>query len=184
MPRSTALRGLLCLGLLLGAGSAPAVAGLGRALFARPSPVSQSRMARGDWRLTIETDRFSGQKRCHLAEHHRRVIYAAGALGFSFAAHADTAGAWFKIDDAAPPSRWQDELPALTRLGAPMEATALDTPSDGIVWVPASRLDGANHIAIQPGDRQRATIFPLQGFASLRDIAHQMGCTPEQRFVR
>lgn len=140
-------------------------------------------MALGDWTLRIETGKFSGEKLCHLDDRKHHISYTAGALGFYFGHHVNTLGAWVKID-GRDASRWQDDLPELTRLGVPMDGASLDNPTDSIVWIPALQLDEANHVAIQPKPGQRPVTFHLHGFAGLRDIAREMGCAPEQRFVR
>jgi hypothetical protein len=140
-------------------------------------------MALGDWVLRIDTARFSSEKACHLEDRKHHVVYAASALGFRFGRHVNTLGAWVRIDDDAP-TRWQDFLPELVRLGVPMDSASIDNPTDAIVWIPARRLEEANRVTIQPAGHKRPVTFHLHGFAGLREIARDMGCTPEARFVR
>ena len=176
-----------CIGLLADALCAPATAKIGLPfhvpLLSGPAPAGRQALAQGDWKLRVETASFSGEKRCHLEDRRHLITYAGGALGFRFDPSLNTLGAWLRIDDG-PAIRWRDYLPELTRLGVPMAATRIDSPTDGIVWVPAAALEAASHIAIQPAERKRPVTFPLQGFTPLRDAARQMGCVPEQRFVR
>ena len=80
--------------------------------------------------------------------------------------------------------RWQNFQLELVRLGVPMDGASLDNPTDGIVWIPASALRDVNRVAIQPNERRRPEAVPLRGFEGLHDIARDMGCAPESRFVR
>jgi hypothetical protein len=146
------------------------------------SHVSARAMQLGDWKLKIVTGRFSHDVVCHLADPKHHVAYAAGALGFHFRHHVNTLGAWLRVD-GGPAQRWQDNLPELTRLGVPMDGPSLDNPTNSTVWVPATLLTDANRIAIQPRENKDARVFHLRGFAGLRDIARDMGCVPEGRFV-
>jgi hypothetical protein len=146
------------------------------------SHVSKRVMQLGDWKLKIVTGKFSGDVRCRLFDPKHHVIYAAGALGFHFRHHVNTLGAWMRVD-GGPAVRWQDSLPELTRLGVPMDGPSLDNPTDSTVWVPATLLTDANRIAIQPREDRSPRVFHLHGFAGLRDIARDMGCVPEGRFI-
>ena len=148
--------------------------------FAPPQTTKQSFRQDG-WRLTIRTSRFSGDSRCHLEHRQQPISYAAGALGFHFSPRLNTQGAWLKIDDA-PPSRAQDETPALIRLGVPLDGPGLDNPGGGVVWIPASRLNGASIVTIQPAANRPPRSFSLKGFVQIRELALARGCTPEGRF--
>ena len=144
--------------------------------------VSKRAMQLGDWKLKIETGIFSRDVRCRLADSKHHIVYAAGALGFHFRHKVNTLGAWMRVDGGAP-QRWQDVLPELTRLGVPMDGPSLDNPTNSTVWVPATLLTDANRITIQPRENKSPRVFHLRGFAGLRDIARDMGCVPEGRFV-
>ncbi|MEP7006537.1 MAG: hypothetical protein ABI810_11170 [Sphingomonas bacterium] len=144
--------------------------------------VSTRAMQSGDWKLKIVTGTFSGDIRCRLFDPKHHIVYAAGALGFHFRHHVNTLGAWMRVD-GGPAQRWQDSLPELTRLGVPMDGPSLDNPTDSTVWVPATLLTDANQIAIQPREDKSPSVFHLHGFAGLRDIARDMGCVPDGRFI-
>lgn len=144
--------------------------------------VNTRSMKLGDWKLKIVTGQFSRDVRCHLADPKHHIVYTAGALGFHFRHHVNTLGAWMRVDGGAP-QRWQDTLPELTRLGVPMDGPSLDNPTDSTVWVPATLLADANRITIQPRENKTPRVFHLRGFAGLRDMARDMGCMPEGRFV-
>jgi len=180
---SIALLSITCIALLAGLIGEPAFASIQDLLFKRHANEVKVRRTLGDWTLTVWASQFSGDKACVLEDYKHHVSYVTGALGFRFARRINTLGAWVRIDDEAP-VRWRDYLPELTRLGVPMDGASLDNPTDGIVWVPADALGEANRITIQPRERSRPVTFHLRGFAGLRDVAREMGCTPESRFVR
>lgn len=144
--------------------------------------VNTRAMQLGDWKLRIVTGRFSRDVRCHLADSKHHIVYAAGALGFHFGHHVNTLSAWMRVDGGEP-KRWQDNLPELTGLGVPMDGPSLDNPTNSTVWIPAAQLADAHRVTIQPRENKTPRIFHLHGFAGLRDIARDMGCTPEGRFV-
>jgi len=146
------------------------------------SHASKRTMQLGDWKLRIVTGNFSRDVVCHLTDPKHHIVYAAGALGFHFRHHVNTLGAWMRVD-GGPAQRWQDNLPELTRLRVPMDGPSLDNPTDSTVWVPATVLTDANRITIQPRENRTPRVFHLRGFAGLRDIARDAGCTPEGRFV-
>jgi hypothetical protein len=172
-----------CIGMVASVVGTPACAAMhGLHLFPK-AQVTARKMSLGDWRLRVETSSFSGDTSCHLEDRRHRISYVAGALGFRFGSHVNISGAWVRVDDGAP-TRWQDDLPELTWLGVPLEPASLDNPTDGIVWLPADRLEGAGRIAIQTDERKRPVTYTLNGFAKLRDAARTMGCAPERRFVR
>lgn len=158
-------------------------AGVRLPLFFKAPQIAKSSRVLGDWRLTIATGKFSGDKGCRLEDRKHHIASANGALGFRFGRHVNTLRAWVSIDGAEP-TRWQDMLPELTRLGVPMDGSSLDNPTDSTVWIPERRLAEANRVAIQPDERKRPVTFHLHGFAGLRDMAREMGCAPEARFVR
>jgi len=140
-------------------------------------------MTLGDWTLRIERNSFSGDVRCHLEDRKHHIVYAANALGFRFKKTLDTLNAWVRIDDQVP-HRWQDDMPELMRLQVPLDGASLESPTDGIVWIPTRQVDDANRVAIQPRPDKKPTIYHLHGFSGLRDVARDQGCTPEGRFVR
>jgi hypothetical protein len=170
---------LSCCGLLIALVCSPSLADIRLPFIYSPATVVRRSMALGDWTLQIATGRFSGKKSCHLEDRKHHVSYSAGALGFRFGRHVNTLGAWVKIDDGAA-TRWQDDLPELTRLGVPMDGSGIDNPTDATVWIPARLLAEANHVAIQPAERRQPVTFHLHGFAALRDAAYNMGCTPKR----
>ena len=176
--RGAALLAAIGLGVLCGAVAMPAVAALRLPLVSPAAQVAKREMALGDWRLRIETGKFSQDKIRH---HH--VTYASGALGFRFARGVNTLGAWVRIADGEP-RRWRDDLPELIHLGVGVDGASIDNPTDGIVWVPARQLDEASAITIQPAPRKAPVTYHLHGFAGLRDIARDMGCAPDSRFAR
>jgi hypothetical protein len=181
-PASKMRRLFLLFAVLAGALTSPLPGANLRVPWLKRSHVSKRAMQLGDWKLKIETGNFSRDVRCHLADPKHHIVYAAGALGFHFRHHINTLGAWMRVDGEAP-QRWQDNLPELTRLGVPMDGPSLDNPTNSTVWVPATLLTDASRITIQPREDRTPRVFHLHGFAGLRDIARDMGCVPEGRFV-
>jgi hypothetical protein len=146
------------------------------------STIAQRKMALGDWHLIVASDSFSGERVCHLRSKNKKVLFVENAVGFRFGRHKDTLGAWVKID-GAPAYRWRDDLPELSRLGVAIDGRNLDAPTDGIVWLPQARLNDANRVDIQLARGKKPKQFHFRGLAGLREIAREMGCSPDNRFV-
>lgn len=88
-----------------------------------------------------------------------------------------------RIDDEAP-LRFEDLFGELTRLLTPYQGASLDNPTDGIVWIPFSKLKEADHVTIQPRPDRKPHLFSLGNVAALLDYARELGCSPENRLVR
>ena len=152
-------------------------------LAAAPAAARQDQRhssALGTWRLTVSTGKFSRDVRCRLTG--KRMTYVAGAVGYRFAQHLDTAHAWFRIDGGEP-QRWRDVLPALSQAEVAIDGRDLDAPTGGIVWLPVALVEDATTVAIQPRPDRRVRVFRMSGFAGVRDIARARGCVPEARFT-
>jgi len=137
----------------------------------------------GRWQLELIRDRFSDDTRCRLFAMRHDAFYLGDALAFDLRGSADVMAAWLRIDGGAP-ARWRDMLPELARLRVPIGGRDLARPTDGLVWVPAAMLANAHSVTIQPGFGKRPTTFLLEGFATLRQQATDLGCTARARFVR
>ncbi len=132
---------------------------------------TRQRYAEGGWKLTIRRDNFTGITSCRLTGKNMR--YQRGALGFATGIHADLAGAWYRIDAAAP-ARWQDLYPGLVAAGVSMETGGIDDPHGGIVWLPIELAGHAREVAIHMGRKTRH--YQVGGFAALREAAPHLGC--------
>lgn len=150
---------------------------------AASSGVAQRDLAQGDWRLTIATDRFSGDVACPLRANDGKAFYVGGAVGFQFGRHADVMEAWLRVD-AGTVMRWRDQLPELARLRVAIDGRDMSKPTDGIVWLPSALIVEAGSVAIQRKFGQTPRRFSLNGFAALLASAHEQGCRPEARFGR
>lgn len=131
------------------------------------------------WRVIIETDRFTGMKRCRLALRSGRAAYGNGAITFAVPKHIDLTEAMVKIDDDAP-ALWRDLVPELPgSLG-----NSLSLIADKRVPVPARLIEGAKRIAIVPGFGKRPRVFEVTGFERARQSAVETGCGSDTAFVR
>lgn len=136
-----------------------------------------------NWGLRVFRDDFSGDVRCRMRSKDGRILYLTDAFGFRFGSHADVMGAWVKIEGGNA-TRWREMFPELARLRVEIDGRNLDSPTDGIVWIPASKLRGVQKVAIQPRTGARAQEFSLQGFDEMHQRALAEGCTAEARFIR
>ena len=172
----------MCAAVLVGS---VAVSGIADAkirvpLISPPLQVAHHTTHIGDWRLAVETGKFSRDIRCRLRA--KRMVYVPDAIGFRFGSGLDTTDAWFSVDGGEP-SRWRDVLPELVRLGVAIDGPNLDAPTGGVVWIPAALVEDATTVRIQPRPDRKPRVFRLHGFAGLREIARAKGCEPESRFV-
>jgi hypothetical protein len=176
--------GTLSAVLLLGAmGASGARAEIRIPLISGPSHVIHHKMKLSDWRLSIMRSRFSGELVCQLRAKNKKVVFVADAVGFTLGVHKNTLDAWVRLDSNLP-YRWRDDLPELSRLDVAIDGRNLDAPTDGIVWLPSSKLETVHRVAIQLNPRKKPRVFHLRGFTGLREIARSQGCTPDVRFVR
>jgi len=164
------------------AGVLAAAALAGPATAARvPHGVAHKTWYKGDWRLDVSRDRFSGAIACRLRAHGGRQIYRAGAVGFNVGAdNAMTAA--YRIDGGEPVAARSD-LPRLIALHVPLERGGLDDPSGGYVWIPFDRLAQAGWVAIEPRPGAWPKVARLTGMVALHDLALTLGCTPDGVFV-
>jgi hypothetical protein len=151
--------------------------------FPKHPRIARHRTEISDWRLDVSTNPFSGNVVCRLRERHGEAVYQQGAIGFRFRASWDVENAIYRVDGGAPRT-WRNDLPELVHLGTPIDTGGIDNPTQGIVWIPLSRLEGANAIVIQPRPDRAQRTFHFAGFRGLYEDAVARGCTPDSRFVR
>lgn len=134
------------------------------------------------WRLSVSRDDFSGDVRCRLRSADGRMIYRPRALGFRFDRDDNLSGAWVRIDEGDP-LRWRDMFPELARARVMMSGRDLDSPTGGMIWVPAPMLSGAASIRIQTERGKKPRVFHLEDFQHALERARAQGCMPEERFI-
>jgi hypothetical protein len=173
------MRGPIAL-MLACACAAPAAA---LPLLPKHPRVARHRTQVGDWRLDVSRNPFSGDIVCRLRDRHGDAVYQQGAVGFRFSKHWDVAKAVYRLDGGVPRA-WRDDLPELLRIGTPIDTGGIANPSQGIVWIPVSRLAGVNAVAIEPRPDRRPKLFHFRGFRGLYELAVARGCAPDARFVR
>jgi hypothetical protein len=149
-----------------------------------PAQVRTSHYVLPTWGFSQSRDRFTGETRCRLyqgAASSAKVTYADHALTFHFARRINTLDADFRID-GGPVHRWQDEFPALVRVGAPLQNTSMTNPTGGLVTLPVDELKGAHTVAIRSTPKSRPELFTIDGFADAISAAEARGC-PDGGFV-
>jgi len=134
------------------------------------------------WRLLVSRDDFSRDTQCRLRSANGRMVYRPHALGFRFGRDQDLLGTWVRIDEGDP-VRWRDMFPELARARVMMTSRDMRSPTDGIVWIPASLLTGAASVKIQTERGKQPHIFLLGNFQQVLESARAEGCTPEERFI-
>jgi len=145
-----------------------------------PYGVAHELYYKGDWRLDVARDRFSGTVACRLRAHGGRQIYRAGAVGFAVGAR-NVIDATFRIDDGDPVAE-RNEVPRLIALHVPLERGGMDNPSGGYVWIAFDYLDKAGAVAIEPYPGAHPKVVRLTGLVALHDLALTRGCTPDTVF--
>jgi hypothetical protein len=141
-------------------------------------PVRQ-RVMLGDWRLTIATDRFSGERRCRLATRKGNIAYSDGTATIRLSGVFNASEAVIRVDNGAP-VRWRDLIPALARLdpGFASEGAARQLP------IPAELVKYARAVAVSPAFGKRARTYRVAGFDVALERAAALGCRPDAAFVR
>jgi len=129
----------------------------------------------GRWRLSIATDRFTGEMQCRLRTRDHSAIYRAGGVGLLLGRHVDITAARLRIDGGQTVI-WRNLLPELARLRVPIDGRDVSVPIDGIVWVPADMIANAHLIWIErtPGAQPRR--FRVEGLSPLLLKVRQVGC--------
>lgn len=145
---------------------------------ARSSGVSGKRFSESAWQIFVETDRFSGARRCRLSLRKGKAVYGDGAIVFHLNRHINVSEATVKIDgDTA--LRWRDLIPDLAGgIGDPLLVS-----SSKHIPIPSHLIEGAREVAIAPAFGKRPRIFDVTGFdAALRSMV-EAGCTPDDAFI-
>lgn len=139
------------------------------------------------WVMTIQTDGFTGQPRCHLYSpktlFQGRITYEGGALGFVFDEDRNTQNAWYRVDQAHA-KRWQDVYPQLVRLRVPLEGGSLDNPTGGVVLLPETEVASAQEVSIRLSETESPKRFRLKGFEAAKAAALANGCDRADSFER
>jgi len=148
----------------------------------RNPPTARHREEASDWRLEIRRDKFTGEIACRLYARKHKAFFLGGAVAFRFDKDWNTGRAIYRLDGDAP-RHWREDLPELIRIGAPFERGGIDNPGQGLVWIPYSRLEEANSIAIEARPDRAPVTFHFRGLKGLYRSAVDQGCSPDSRFV-
>ena len=144
--------------------------------------LSRYHSASGDWQLDIVRNLFSEQVGCRLIARNRQSFYQGGAVGFRFKRSWNVHEAFYRVESGSA-REWRLDLPELVRSGAPIDRGGVENASEGIVWIPFSRLVGNQSIAIQARTDRPARTFRFRGLEELYTQAVGLGCFPDSRFV-
>lgn len=141
-------------------------------------PVRQ-RVTLGDWRLTIATDRFSGERRCRLETRKGHFLYSRGTTAIRLSRLFNSSEAIIRIDGGAP-IRWRDLIPEVARLdpGFASDLTGRQLP------IPAEVLKNARVVAVSPAFGRRPRTYRIAGLGGAIERAVVLGCRPDTAFMR
>jgi hypothetical protein len=134
------------------------------------------------WRLSIETDAFSDEKRCRLRSHDGKIRYLEKIVGFRLGSTHDLSESWFRIDNGTA-LRWRDQRPELARLRPGFDERAIGSLESGWLWLPLTLFEDARQISIATGFGAKVQSFRLDGLSAQLRNARERGCLPEDRFV-
>lgn len=128
--------------------------------------------ARG-WVLTVEEDRFTGERHCRAET--RRISYRNGVATFHFGRRVETGLAQFRVDGG--PARWAADVAVeAAGAGAALRTGDLKNTTGGRVHLPLSALEDADTVAIRPSRDARARTFRLDGLHRTVEAAAAQGC--------
>lgn len=139
------------------------------------------------WRMTIQTDGFTGEVRCRLIKMKTltegRITYAQKTFGFELGEDVNTLNAWYSIDNR-PAKRWQSLYPALTANRVPLEGAGLENPTGGVVLLPEAEIGDGHVVTIRADEKSQPREFKLKGFESALAAARYNGCAADDNFER
>jgi len=139
----------------------------------RAPEVIQHRYGVEGWVLEMRTDSFTHRTDCRV--HRGRLAYERQAVVFHLPRRLNTFDAAYRID-GGPLVRSRDDAADLAAQGFALSDDDLANPSDGIVRIPAHRLEGAKLVQIQPRPDDRPLNFRLNGLAATVAAARRLGC--------
>ncbi|ESQ87825.1 hypothetical protein ABENE_16870 [Asticcacaulis benevestitus DSM 16100 = ATCC BAA-896] len=139
------------------------------------------------WRMTIQTDGFTGQVRCRLMKMKTltegRITYAQKTFGFEMGENVNTLNAWYSIDNR-PAKRWQTLSPVLAANRVSLEGASLENPTGGVVLLPEAEIGNARVVTIRANEKSQPREFKLKGFESAVAAARYNGCAADTSFER
>jgi hypothetical protein len=128
----------------------------------------------GGWALETRTDRFTGRVDCRLFR--GSAFYVRQAVVFHLPPRVDTFDAAYRVD-AGRVFLSRADAADLANQGFALHDDDLNNPSGGLVRIPASRLEGAALVWIQPGPNARPVRFKVSGLSLAVQSARDHGCT-------
>lgn len=139
------------------------------------------------WRMTIQTDGFTGRVRCHLFSPKTltqgRITYAQGTLGFQLEESETAIGAWYRIDKGQTHAA-EDLYPQLVANRVRTGGGPLENPTAGVVMIPRTELMGATVVTIRQAEGDTPRRFKLRGFEKALAAAEYNGCVGQDVFER
>lgn len=136
------------------------------------------RVLLGDWRLTVTTDRFSGERHCRLATRRGSAVYGRGVVKVRLPRAFDPSQAVIRVDGGAP-VRWRGLIFELARID-PGFASERDPQS---LPVPAKLLKDAQLVEVSPAFGKRARRYRIAGSGAALERAAALGCRSDAAFV-
>ena len=141
--------------------------------------LERQRVTLGDWRLTISTDRFSGERRCRLATGNGHILYSRGMATVRRPRVFNASKAVISVDNGVP-TRWRDLIPELARL----DPGFVSDRAERQLSIPAEMLKNARTVAVSPDIGKRARSYRIDGFGGAIERAVVLGCRPDTAFIR
>lgn len=136
-------------------------------------------MVLGDWRLTIASDRFSGERRCRLGTRKGQVRYARGTVAVRLSRIFDPSETVIRVDGGIP-VRWRDLIPELARLDP---SFSIDSGSRQLL-IPSGMVKNAQVVAVAPAFGKPPRAYRVAGLGEAMERAVAYGCRPDAAFVR
>lgn len=139
----------------------------------------RQRASLGDWRLTVRTDRFSGERRCRLVTRRGNASYTRGIIAIRLSRVFDPSEAVLRADGGAA-VRWRGLIPELARLD-PGFASERDPRK---LQIPAALMKDAQQVEVSPAFGKRARRYRIAGLDAALEQAVAFGCRSDAAFVR
>ena len=134
---------------------------------------ARARETIADWRLTVATDRFSGERRCRVSARRGAVVYSHGTIVIRLRRIFNPSEAMIRVDGGVP-IRWRDLVPEIARLDP-----GFASDRDGRrMPLPAGLLKAGRVVAVSPGFGKRARAYRLGGLDKAMERAAALGCRP------
>lgn len=146
---------------------------------AKNAGISHVKFVVENWRLEVETDRFSSIRRCRLRLRNDKAEQIDRSVMFDLSKPVDISTATIRFDDAEP-LYWRDLMPVLALRGS----DAAHGWGHEAISIPVTLLGAVKRVGISGSFGRRPRLFNIGGFSDAKSLAMRAGCALDVTTVR